>query len=93
MPASCAKPLALLAKPKRTLLPLVRNWACTLFLATSRPSTGSAVVIFSVDEQMEFMVDFLSILSVGLNGRFLLASGFWRAPGIGDMLVCALFVG
>src|SRR5438552_17359912 len=78
--------------PKRTLLLEFRSSACTLFLATSRPSTVTATVTRSVDEQIEFIFWFPFVFSFWLIGRSLLVSVFSRTPGVGDMLVCALFL-
>ena len=59
----------------------------TLFLATSKPSTGSE----SVDKQMEFIFSF-RFLVFWLSAALCSHLAFREQSGIGDKLVCALFV-
>ena len=84
-----SKALGIILKAKAHCLPpAVRSSACTLFLATSKPSTGSE----SVDKQMEFIFSF-HFLVFWLLAALCSHLAFREQSGIGDKLVCALFVG
>src|SRR5260370_9254339 len=88
--ANFLKPVGLLAKAKRTLLPLADcSSAWTLALATSNPRIAK-------EEHVEFIrdlngVDWLELAFVW-TARSALAL-FLRSPAIGDILVCALWFG
>src|SRR5205809_6437905 len=90
MPASWAKPLRLLSKPRRTLLRELRNSACTLALATSRPSTGSA----AASESVEFIVLFsFPIFRFGSLAAWELALvGFRGHPALETCLYARFFL-